>query len=192
MSTHAPSLSAGLQVDLDTVFTNLDQRLGRPAPALTEILAIMEANLNRELTDLRYEAADLIKKYYWAGEVIDTWPSVVIGGAFDSREENMGHTDADTVQITVAYNPRLDRLALEKCMDTAAVVRGILYEPMVRSNYYDQQGRKLWTQLVPTGLRLHSPGGNDWDNYHGVIAQFQMLQMPGVSNNLWLDRTPTP
>jgi hypothetical protein len=190
--SHAPTLSADLKLDQSTVFDMLDQRLGRPAQALTEILALLEANLNDNLTALHFAAADLIKEYYWFGEVVKEFPALVIGGSFDTREENMGHTDDDVIQITVAYPPRLDRLALEKCWDTATVVKGVLYDPVLRSNYYDQQGRKLWTMLVPSGFRVHAPGGESWNNYYGVIAQFRLLQMPGMDNNLWVDRTPDP
>jgi len=193
---HAPSLPSGLALTLTgpgSVYEDLlALRLGRTAPALTELLSILEANLNPLLTEMGFGAADLMQKYYWAGEVVTTFPALVVSTAVDTVEQNMGHTDTLTVQVTVAWGASIDRLALQKCFDTVNIVRGILYAPLVRSNYYDQQGRKLWTQLVPTGTRMLSPGGADWNNYFGMIAQFTMLQMPGMGNDLWLDRAPTP
>ncbi len=167
------------EITPDEVLANLNAFLGRPTPALDEILRILHDNLPPVLERLSLPA---IAAYYWAGERIDEthFPCLVIAGSFDTTEMGVGHLDRDLILVTCAVQPVAARRQLQESCDIACVIRGLFYAPQFRHRHDNESGRRLWNSLIPMGLSIVP---SDYEHYSGWIAHFEMLQTP--NSQLW-------
>jgi len=160
-------------------------RLGRPTPALDEILRALKENLWPLMDHLGFPARCQPKTWHYAGEAKIGelgWPCIVVGGAFNSTEFGLGQMDEDEINVTVAYAPAIERREFQESLDIACLTRGILYHPTYRAQHKDPDApsRLLWVEIHPLGLRMVPP---EFKNYSGWMARYLLRQPPG--SNLW-------
>lgn len=171
-------------IDPQEVLSILNERLGRPTPALDAILDILQKNLWPCMQAAGFPERCRPKGFQYAGEVLeDAWPRILVGGSFRTEDWGMAFADEDEISVTCAWQPAIARREFQEALDIVCVVRAVLHHPQFRGPYVDRAlspPRMYWQKLIPAGLSIVPSG---FPHYSGWMANFRLTQPPG--SYLW-------
>lgn len=163
-----------MELALADILATLDGYIGRPRRVLQAVLRALSANLPGTLAAVGLPQP---RGYHWAGEEIRHFPVVSVAQSVTTEE--MGAGREDTLRVIVSWDRAhpLSRRDWQLALDTATVIRGLLYAPQLRGPVRQDNGDMLWDYTVPVGLTPLAP--DEDRNYGGFSFSMDVIQRPG-------------